>query len=152
MNQNISRRFVESAAVSGKAIALEDLTGIRERASVMNREMRFELGNWSFDQLKQFITYKAKRAGVSVVLVDPRDTSRTCSACGYCDKHNRKSQSCFQCKECGLELNADCNAALNIAVKARGNVTCPMDGAIPESLCISAPVSLLSKPPALAGG
>lgn len=152
VNHNISRRLVESAAVSGKAIALEDLSGIRERASVMHREMRFELGNWGFDQLRNFIEYKARRAGVRVVAVDPRNTSRTCSACGYCDKHNRKSQSCFQCKECGLELNADCNAALNIAFKARGNVTCPMDGAIPESLCISAPVSLLSKPPALAGG
>jgi putative transposase len=134
VNHNISRRLVESAAVSGKAIALEDLSGIRERASVMNRdggsnlrgEMRFELGNWSFDQLKQFVSYKARRAGVPVVLVDPRNTSRTCSTCGYCDKHNRKSQCKFQCLECGLMMNADLNAALNI--KARGNVTCPIDG------------------------
>ncbi len=126
VNHNISRRLVESAAVSGKAIALEDLSGIRERASVMNREMRFELGNWGFDQLRNFIEYKARRAGVRVVAVDPRNTSRTCSACGYCDKHNRKSQSCFQCKECGLVMNADLNAALNI--KARGAVTRPIDG------------------------
>ena len=105
VNHTISRRLVESAAVSGKAIALEDLSGIRERASVMHRdggsnlrrEMRFELGNWGFDQLRNFIEYKARRAGVRVVAVDPRNTSRTCSACGYCDKHNRKSQACFQC-------------------------------------------------------
>jgi putative transposase len=128
VNHNVSRRVVESAAVSGKAIALEDLTGIRERASVMNRAMRFELGNWAFDQLRKFIEYKARRAGVRVVAVDPHNTSRTCSACGYCDKQNRKSQCKFQCLECGLEINADCNAALNIASKARGNITCPIDG------------------------
>uniref|UniRef100_UPI00286D14FC transposase n=1 Tax=Armatimonas sp. TaxID=1872638 RepID=UPI00286D14FC len=38
VNHNISRKLVESAAVSGKAIALEDLSGIRERASVMHRD------------------------------------------------------------------------------------------------------------------
>jgi hypothetical protein len=51
VNHNISRRLVGTATVSSKAIALEDLSGIRERASVMNRdggwnlrrEMRFEL-------------------------------------------------------------------------------------------------------------
>lgn len=127
VNHNISRRLVDTAAASGKAIALEDLTGIRERASVMSREMRFELGNWAFLQLRQFVTYKARRAGVPVVLVDPRNTSRTCSSCGCCDLHNRKSQSRFHCSACGLELNADVNAALNI--KARGLVTGPIDGA-----------------------
>ena len=136
VNHNISRRLVETAAVSGKAIALEDLSGIRERASVMHRdggsnlsrEMRFELGNWGFDQLRQFVSYKARRAGVPVVFVDPRNTSRTCSVCGYCDKHNRKSQSKFRCLECGFEENADRNAALNISLKARGAVTRPIDG------------------------
>ncbi len=128
VNHNISRRLVESAAKLGKALALESLTGIRERGNGFNREMRFELGNWSFFQLLQMIEYKARRAGIPVVLVDPRNTSRTCSACGYCDKHNRKSQSKFKCLECGFELNADRNAALNIASKARGTVTCPMDG------------------------
>lgn len=138
VNHNISRRLVEAAATSGKAIVLEDLTGIRERASVMSREMRFELGSWAFYQLGQFVCYKAKRAGVPVVFVDPRNTSRTCSTCGHCDKHNRRSQSRFQCQECGLELNADLNAALNI--RARGAVTRPIDGAVASaSATVKAP-------------
>ncbi|WP_395094363.1 RNA-guided endonuclease InsQ/TnpB family protein, partial [Armatimonas sp.] len=112
VNHNISRRLVESAAKLGKALALENLSGIRDRGNGFSREMRFELGNWSFFQLLQRIEYKARRAGLPVVLVDPAYTSRTCSTCGYCDKHNRKSQSQFQCLSCGLELNADCNAAL----------------------------------------
>ncbi|WP_395093447.1 RNA-guided endonuclease InsQ/TnpB family protein, partial [Armatimonas sp.] len=121
VNHNISRRLVETAAKLGKALALENLQGIRDRgnglatgrsAPSFNREMRFELGNWSFYQLLAMVEYKAKRAGLPVFLVDPAYTSRTCSVCGYCDKHNRKSQSQFQCLSCGLELNADCNAAL----------------------------------------
>jgi IS605 OrfB family transposase len=126
VNHNISRRLVGAAAASGKAIALEDLKGIRERASAMSREMRLELGNWAFHQLGEFIGYKAARAGIPVVFVDPRNTSRTCPACGHCDKANRKSQSQFKCLRCGRVANADTNAALNIA--ARGRVTCPMDG------------------------
>ena len=144
VNHTISRRLVDTAATLGKALALEDLSGIRERGNGFNREMRFELGNWSFDQLKQFVLYKAKRAGVPVVLIDPRNSSRTCSSCGYCDKHNRKSQSKFQCLECGLEMNADLNAAVNLSGHG-AFVTRPMDGTT-----VSA--SLLSKPPALAGG
>jgi putative transposase len=127
VNHNVSRRIVESAAKLGKALALENLRGIRERGNGFSKAMRFELGNWSFFQLLQMIEYKAKLMGVPVLLVAPAYTSQTCSVCGYCDKHNRKSQSCFQCLKCGLELNADRNAALNIASKARGNVTCPMD-------------------------
>ncbi|MBK7543293.1 MAG: transposase [Candidatus Competibacteraceae bacterium] len=41
--------------------------------------------------------YKAKREGVFVQYVDPRNTSRQCAACGHIDKANRKAQSRFQC-------------------------------------------------------
>lgn len=134
VNHNISRRLVEAALSSCKALALEDLSGIRERANGFGREMRFELSHWAFDQLRQFVAYKARRAGVLVVTIDPRNTSRTCSVCGYCDKHNRKSQAVFECKQCGFSCNADENASANIARKAeetRGSVTCPMDGLRP---------------------
>jgi putative transposase len=127
VNHNVSRRLVEAALTSRKALALEDLSGIRERDNGFGREMRWQLGNWAFDQLRQFVVYKAQRAGVPVVFVDPRNTSRTCSACGYCDKANRKSQAHFRCLKCGRVDNADCNAARNIA-RHGATVTCPMDG------------------------
>ena len=51
-------------------------------------------------------------------------TSQRCSACGYTEKGNRKSQAEFLCGACGYSCNADVNAARNIAagqaVKARG--------------------------------
>ena len=125
-NHVISKRIVESALESRKAIAIEDLTGIRERASAFNREMRWQMGNWGFDQLRQFLTYKAQRLGIALVTVDPRNTSRTCSVCGYCDKANRHSQSVFHCLKCGHDANADANAAKNIS--ARGEIKHPMDG------------------------
>jgi transposase len=72
----------------------------------------------AFLQLRQFVAYKAEASGAPVVLVDPRNTSRTCSECEHCAKEYRKSQSKFHCQQCGFELNADKNTALNI--KARG--------------------------------
>ncbi len=128
VNHVISKQLVHSALSSRKALALEDLTGIRERANGFSREMRWQMGNWAFFQLANFVTYKARKAGVSVVFVDPRNTSRTCSVCGHCDKANRKSQACFLCLHCGFQANADANASANIARKgleARATVRAP---------------------------
>ena len=70
--------------------------------------------SWSFFQLR----YKAAEQAIPVVVVKAQNTSRRCSACGYIDKKNRKSQSEFCCKQCGHSENADLNAAKNIALRA----------------------------------
>ncbi len=118
-NHVISKRLVATAANSRKALGVEDLKGIRDRSeTVFSREMRWLMGNWAFDQLRQFLSYKAEAAGIPLVSVDPRNTSRTCSQCGHCEKANRKSQAKFHCLSCGFETNADSNAAVNIGVRA----------------------------------
>jgi putative transposase len=62
----------------------------------------------------QLCEYKTANAGTKVVKVNPRFTSQTCSACGHCEKANREDQATFVCKQCGLAMNADHNAAINI--------------------------------------
>jgi IS605 OrfB family transposase len=113
-NHCISRALVKKAVVSRKALALEDLSGIRERTTV-RREHRYARHAWAFFQLRAFLAYKAAWAGVRVYMVDPRTTSRTCSHCGHCDRANRKSQAEFLCQRCGYSAHADVNAACNIA-------------------------------------
>lgn len=112
-NHCISKALFASAKDTGRAIALEDLTGIRDRLTV-RRGQRATLHSWAFGQLRQFVSYKAKLAGVPVVFVDPRNTSRTCPVCGSIDKANRKSQSFFSCVTCGFAGLADHIAAENI--------------------------------------
>jgi IS605 OrfB family transposase len=124
-NHCISKKLVQKAVVSCKAIALEDLSGIRERTTVRH-EHRYERHSWAFFQLRQYITYKAAQVGVPVYLVDPRNTSRTCSACGHCEKANRKSQESFLCQRCGFTLNAGYYAALNISRKEWAAVNRPL--------------------------
>lgn len=118
-NHTIAKKLVKEATDTQRALALEDLSGIRERVEKrFRRNQRAKVSGWSFFQLRQFVAYKAQLSGVSVVLVDPRDTSRTCSACGHCVKENRRSQSEFVCVSCGHTLNADLNAAINISRRA----------------------------------
>jgi transposase len=69
---------------------------------------------WSFDELKQFVRYKAEARGVRVILVDPHYTSQCCSQCLYVARENRKSQSEFECCQCHYTAHADINAALVI--------------------------------------
>jgi len=117
VNHLISKQLVAKAKDTNRAIALEDLEGIRSRVTV-RRSQRATLHNWAFYQLRTFITYKAKRYGVPVILVDPRNTSRTCPSCGYIDKANRPNQATFSCVVCGFAGLADHIAAINIGRRA----------------------------------
>ena len=123
-NHTISKRLVTKAQDTQRAIALEDLSGIRE--APVRRRQRSKHANWSFYQLRQYISYKAELAGVTVIFVDPKYTSQRCSVCGCVSKSNRTSQSNFSCVQCFHSANADTNAAVNIAFAARADVNQPM--------------------------
>lgn len=117
-NHVISKRIVSLAKDTNKGIALEDLKGFK---ATVRREQREKFTKWAFNELGEFITYKAKLAGVPVIFIDPRDTSKTCNKCGYISRNNRRSQSKFICRQCGFSLNADLNGAMNIASRASVN-------------------------------
>jgi putative transposase len=123
----LSKAIVQTAKGTSRAIALEDLKGIRERISAKGtvKRQRRVLHSWAFFQLRAFIAYKAALAGVRVVYVDPAYTSQTCSRCGHCEKANRKSQATFLCRSCGFSAHADLNAAVNIRARSRAAVIPP---------------------------
>ena len=117
INHKIAKHVVADAERTGRGIALEDLTGIRERVR-LRKPQRATLHSWTFAQLGQFIAYKARHAGVPVVYVDPAYTSRTCAECGHIDKANRVSQAWFACRNCGFVDHADLNSSRNIRARA----------------------------------
>lgn len=123
VNHTISKRLVAKAKDTGRGIALEDLKGIRDRVTV-RRAQRARHCGWAFFQLRAFVMYKTLLVGVWLVLVDPRNTSRTCPECDHCEKANRRSQEEFVCKSCGFAAHADVVGARNIARK--GQVVRPM--------------------------
>lgn len=61
----------------------------------------------------QMLSYKAEKAGATVIRVDPRMTSQTCSGCGVIVRKGLADRV-HNCPDCGLTLDRDHNAALNI--------------------------------------
>jgi putative transposase len=118
VNHQISKRIVAEAERTGRGIAVEELTGIRERVR-LRKPQRATHASWAFAQLGAFLTYKAARAGVPFVQVDPAYTSQRCTHCGYIDRRNRTSQAEFVCRDCGFTAeHADILGADNIALRA----------------------------------
>src|SRR5262249_18912233 len=120
VNHCISKQLVHKAKRTKQGIALEDLTGINLRIRVRHED-RAKRGNWSFDQLGQFIRYKAWLYGVKYTEVDPAYTSQRCALCGHTEKANRCAQDVFLCRACGFVYHADLNAAINISDAAPGS-------------------------------
>ncbi|MFS8841969.1 RNA-guided endonuclease TnpB family protein, partial [Synechococcus sp. W55.2] len=116
----ISKAIVSRAKATNSAIALEDLTGIRERVNQQPRSKaeRRRANSWAFYQLRQFLEYKARVAGVSLILVPPAYTSQTCHKCLHIHPdpaQSYRSGKSFKCGHCGWEGDADWNGANMIA-------------------------------------
>jgi putative transposase len=121
VNHRISKAIVSRAKATHSAIALEDLTGIRERTNQAPRSTteRRRSNSWAFYQLRSFISYKAVQAGVRVVLVNPRYSSQTCHRCLHIHpdpEQSYRSGKKFKCGHCGWEGDADFNGASVIAL------------------------------------
>ena len=128
--RNVRKDFIEKfttqLADKFKTVVIEDLKlqkmtkstkgtienpgkNVKVRSSI-NREM-LRLG---FGTFRKRLIDKQKARNHNVILVNPRFTSQICSNCGHQDENNRRSQSKFRCTNCGFEINADYNAAINI--------------------------------------
>ncbi len=121
----LSKKIIRSVE-PGATIVIENLTDIRKNMKIKRRtQTSRRVHCWTFDQLRGFIEYKAEERGCTVVAVDPRHTSQTCSRCGHQARNNRRSRGWFKCRACGFQLNADLNASRNIAAKYRAGIGIP---------------------------
>lgn len=117
-NHQVSKQIIDFALKNNaKYINLEDLSSFNQKRLRDN----FLLANWSYYQLQQYIKYKAEKYGIVVRFINPYHTSQNCSCCGHYEDGQRIKQSEFICKnpECknfGVKINADFNAARNIAL------------------------------------
>ena len=111
---NVSKELV----VEHDFIVLEDLKvkNMSKKGS-HKRGLNHSILESSWGKFRDTLSYKAKLADVSVVLVDPRHTSQTCNRCTHVARENRESQAVFKCVSCGHLDNADVNAAKNILVR-----------------------------------
>lgn len=106
-HHKLSRELVNSYGL----IAHEDLN-IKGLSKTMLAKSVHDVGWGSFLNKLQ---YKAEEAGIAIVKVDPRNTTQMCSQCGHIPevKLTLKDRT-YICTNCGLTLDRDHNAALNI--------------------------------------
>ncbi|SIO27775.1 RNA-guided endonuclease InsQ/TnpB family protein [Nitrosomonas cryotolerans] len=74
-----------------------------------------------------FLEYKQACSGGDVLKVNPQYTSQTCPGCQHVSRDNRKSQSAFECTECGFKANADLVGALNVLERGHRLLACGVE-------------------------
>ena len=98
-------------------IAVEDL---QIRNMVKNHKLAKSIHDAGWGQFVSFLTYKAEEAGCYIEKVEPRNTSKMCSVCGYVYKALDLSVRSWLCPVCNTVHDRDINAAVNILNKTIG--------------------------------
>jgi putative transposase len=80
---------------------------------MQNGYLAKSIGDAAWTQFRMLLSYKAEEAGRKYVEVDPAYTSQTCSCCSNKKKLELKDRI-YSCDNCGLNLDRDHNAAINI--------------------------------------
>ena len=111
----VSRNLVDSY----DTIVFEEL---QIQNMVKNHHLAKSIMDAGWSQLIQFTSYKAECAGKIVELVNPRNTTKTCSVCGHIQAIPL-SQRTYDCSECGNVMDRDLNAAINIKSRAAVGTT-----------------------------
>ena len=105
-------------------IALEDL---RIKNMVRNKHLSKSILDSGWYTFRQFLTYKAAKAGRVIVVVNPAYTSQDCSTpgCGYRNTALTLADREWTCPKCGTRHDRDVNSAINILRLAGWDVPVP---------------------------
>jgi putative transposase len=123
--QDCLKKLAHRLILAYDRIALEDL---RISNMVRNRHLAKSILDVGWGYLVQHLTSKAAEAGRVVLLVDSRNSSKTCSRCGYVFESLALSDRWVNCG-CGLSMDRDHNAAVNILQRA-GQVRWGVSGSL----------------------
>jgi IS605 OrfB family transposase len=102
-------------------LGIEDLKNLK-KGKKPNRSKNFRktIAPWTYRQAITRIEQLAQENRVRLVVVDPRNTSRTCPGCGMVAKENRRGEH-FLCVRCNYSADADYVGAQNVLAKTLGN-------------------------------
>jgi len=116
LEHKISRVVVNEAVALGvKTIALGDVRNIGVGKRLNNKSQQ-KISQWSHGRLRSYITYKAARCGIEVVLVSEAYTTQTCPKCKKRHKPKGREYRCRN-KKCGFVGHRDLVGASNIVAK-----------------------------------
>jgi len=127
----LSRQWVNAYGV----IVLEDLniTGMMaEHKVIFGYKLNKSIADVAWHQLAQFTLYKAADAGRLCLQVDPRNTSKMCSRCRSLVP-KELSDRVHNCPHCGLVLDRDHNAAINILARGLASINADSSDVVVEA-------------------
>lgn len=115
IRRHIQHQISHHVTVKAKprAVVLEDLN---VSGMVKNHHLAKAVSDVGFYELRRQIEYKAEKLGIEVVLASMwYPSSKTCSGCGWKNEGLTLGDRVFSCPQCGLELDRDYNAAINLS-------------------------------------
>jgi putative transposase len=127
-----AKKYVEKYAL----IAIEKL---KISSMLKNNTLAKSISDASWSKFKEILIFKAEEAGRLVELVNPAYTSQDCSGCGKRVK-KELSERTHDCKSCGLILDRDHNAAINILKSAVGQIACKLTCGTSQSVLQESPL------------
>lgn len=102
-----------TAKIKPETIVLEDLN---VAGMLQNRHLSKAIADASFAELRRQLEYKCSWYGVNLVIADRfYPSSKTCSSCGVKKPLLKLSERMFVCESCGVVIDRDFNASLNLA-------------------------------------
>ena len=100
-------------AMNYDVVVMEDI-GVNQLVGKASRRLRMRLHDVGFHELRSIIQWQLTKHGKELRLVYPALTFKTCSRCGYINHELTLEDRVFKCPRCGLVIDRDLNAALNI--------------------------------------
>ena len=95
-------------------ISIEDL---HVAGMVKNRHLAKSIMDAAFGEFRRQLEYKTTRGGARLHIVDRwYRSSKTCSGCGRVKAKLSLNERTYKCDNCGLTMDRDLNAAINICV------------------------------------
>ena len=132
--------------LSNKMVNLDHTSFAVENLNIQNimknHNLAQSIHNAAWNKFVRLLSYKAESAGMVVIEVNPKDTTKKCSTCGNMQSMPL-SERTYNCNRCGLQMDRDINASINILKRAReghsqsyaqGDSVRPQLGAVVEEL------------------
>lgn len=95
-----------------ESITIEDLN---VRGMMKNRHLARAIAQEEFNKFRRYLTYKCELYGIKLVVADRwYPSSKMCSSCGCIMKGLKLSDRTYKCPDCGLVIDRDLNAAINL--------------------------------------
>jgi putative transposase len=111
--RNTLHQVTTRLAKTKSVLVIEDL---HVSGMLKNHRLAQAIGDVGFSEFKRQLLYKASWYGARVILADRWEpSSKRCSSCGWLDADLTLSDRTFHCEQCGLVLDRDLNAAMNLA-------------------------------------